>query len=177
MSDQTGASPTPPSMTYDAPVVPTSAWALAWSFVLGQVLVLVERGTQQQSSMPLSILLGVALVVFFSHGVMRARLIRFGFVVLLTGLAVVLGLAGLVVEPSAWGAVSWLMSVAQAWLLWTYAQSPWFAWQRTRPSGGPSLAPILAVAVVVGVFAGVLGSADVGGTGIDSELGVRSTAP
>lgn len=146
--------------TTDEPAIPTSAWAFGWSFVVAQVLELVRRGAQDDSSWVLSALLGVALVTFVAHGVMRARMIRFWIVVVLIGLMVVLGSIGLLLDPSAWGAVSVALAIVQAVLLRSYARSDWFAWQRTRPVGGPSLAPILAVAVLVGVLGGVLGAAN-----------------
>lgn len=166
--------PVPP--TYDPLPVPISAWLLGWSFVAGQVLDLVVRGTQPESAWPLSIPLGVLIVVFISHGVMRARMIRFWFVVVLMVLAVVLGLVGLVVEPTVDGALSWVLSLAQARLLWTYAHTQWFGWQRTRASGGPSLVPILAVAALVGALGGLIGPAEGTDTGLESHLTVRTAA-
>jgi len=158
MSDHAGPASTP----YDVPPVPASAWLLGWSFVAGQVLELVTRGTQPESAWPLSILLSIAIVVFFSHGVMRARPIRFWFVVVIMALVVVLGLVGLIIEPTVDGAASGLLSWGQAWVLWTYAHTPWFAWQRTRPSGGPSLVPVLALAALVGLLGGLLGAQTAG---------------
>ena len=150
----TGEQPT----TGDGPAIPTSAWAFGWSFVGAQVLELVRRGAQDESAWFLSALLGIVLVTFFAHGVMRARMIRFWIVVVLIGLMVVLGTVGLLLDPTAWGAVSVAIAIVQAALLRSYARSAWFAWQRTRPAGGPSLAPILAVAVLVGGLGGVLGA-------------------
>ena len=42
-------------------------------------------------------------------------------------------------------------------LVW-FAQTPWFAWQRTRPEGGPSIAPLMLIAVAVGVLGGIIGA-------------------
>lgn len=145
-------------ITGDGPAIPTSAWAFGWSFVVSPVVELVRRGAQDESAWVLSMLFGIVIVTFFAHGVMRARMIRFWIVVVLIGLAVVLGVLGLLIDPSWPGAASAMLSVVQAALLRSYARSDWFAWQRTRPAGGPSLLPILAVAVLVGVLGGLVGA-------------------
>jgi len=154
MSDVAGATPT----QSDHPEVPASAWALAGAFVVGQVLELIRRGPQAESAWPISMVLGALLVVLVSHGVMRVGWVRFWLVVVLLVLSPVITGAGLVAEPSAWGLVSLLVSLVQLGLLYAYTQTEWFAWQRTRPTGGPSLTPILAVAALVGLLGGLLGT-------------------
>jgi CHASE2 domain-containing sensor protein len=72
-----------------ATAVPASVWVFAWSCVAVQVLELARRGAQPPDDWPLSMLLGVALVTFFSHGVLRARWVRFWLVVVLVAVALV----------------------------------------------------------------------------------------
>lgn len=154
MSEHTGRTPTPD----DVPTVPGSAWALGWSFVVGQLLELVRRGAQQESAWPLSMAFGVVVVVLVSHGVMRVRWVRFWLAATVLVLAPVFIGIGLVIEPTAWGLVTLLIALVQAALLRAYSRTDWFAWQRTRPSGGPSLVPIVAVAALVGALSGVVGT-------------------
>ena len=149
--------------------LPQSLWALGWASVAGQVLGLVERGPQDASSWAGSILLGAALVTLVVHGVVRARPIRFWFVVVVLCLSTLLGLIGLVTDPSPWDAGYVALGVLQLFLLRAYHASDWFAWQRTRPSVGPSIVPILLVAVLVGALGGVLGSPSTGAT-VDTDI-------
>ena len=150
----------------DWPDVPTSAWALGYSFVVGQSLALFERGTQPPENWPMSIALTVALVVLVSHGVMRARAIRFWLVGVVVAIAAAQGAVGLFVAPSTWDVLELALAVVQLTLLRTYYRSTWFALQRRRVPGAPSLAPIMFVAVLVGVMGGMLGAGSngVGGT-------------
>jgi len=79
---------------------------------------------------------------------------------LVTGLSVVAVVGYLVVLVDGGSVVDLLDVVMTAvqlgCLVWLY-RTPWFAWQRTRPEGGPSLAPLMLLAVLVGVLAGVIG--------------------
>jgi hypothetical protein len=138
------------------PDVPASAWALGYSFVVGQSVALFERGTQPSENWPISIALSVALVVLMSHGVMRAGAIRFWLVVVVLSVVAVLGLVGLVVAPSAWDALWLALTLVQLTLLRSYYRSQWFALQRQHVPGAPSVAPIMLVAVLVGVMGGVV---------------------
>ncbi|GAB3029549.1 hypothetical protein GCM10011376_14290 [Nocardioides flavus (ex Wang et al. 2016)] len=140
--------------------VPVSAWALAWSFVVGQVLELAQRGPQSADAWPLSILLGVALVTYVSHGVLRARPVRFWLVALLLALALVTEVIAVVDTPTGWTVTALALTVLQVALLHRFAGSPWFELQRRRASGGPTLAPILLVAALTGALGGVLGAED-----------------
>ena len=151
--------------------VPPSLWALGWSSVAGQVLVLAERGPQDPSRWAGSVLLGVVLVPLIVHGVVRARPIRFWFVVVLLCLAPLFGIIGLVVDPSWWDAVVVGLGMVQLALMRDYHASEWFAWQRTRPSTGPSIVPILLVAVLVGALGGVIGAPS-DGPGVNTHVSV-----
>ena len=115
-----------------------------------------RRGPKDDAgSAVLSMVLSALVVTFFAAGVVRARGVRLAVVAVLLALALVLGLAGLVVHLTLLGMVTAGFSALQAWLLWHYTRTPWFAWQRTRPAGGPSLRPILAVAVLAGALGGL----------------------
>lgn len=149
--------------TYDAragdePPVPASLWWFAWSFVLGQALELARRGPQSEDAWLLSALLGAALVAFVSHGVIRARWVRFWLVVVLLGLAGVFETVALVDSPTGWTAAALALTIVQAVLLRRYTSSPLFEHHRQRRGSGPSLVPVLVVAALVGVLGGVLGA-------------------
>lgn len=139
-------------------VVPASMWVFAWSFVAGQVVELARRGPQSGDSVPLSMLFGAALVAFISHGVLRARWVRFWLVVVLVAVSLVAELVALVDTPSGWTAAALALSALQAVVLHRYTRSTWFEQQRARAPGGPSLTPILLVAALVGALGGVLGA-------------------
>ncbi|WP_210649039.1 hypothetical protein [Nocardioides sp. SYSU D00065] len=155
----------------DWPDVPTSAWALGYSFVVGQSLALFERGTQPPEDWLISIALSVALVVLGAHGVMRARMIRFWLVVAVVIIAAVGGVVSLFVAPSAWDVLELGLTVVQLILLRTYYRSEWFALHRQNVPGAPSLAPIMFVAVLVGVMGGMLGA---GSNGVSVTFNVGS---
>jgi hypothetical protein len=142
--------------------VPASAWALAWSFVAGQVLELARRGTQSEEAWPLSMVLGVLVVTLFAHGVMRVRWIRFWVVVVLVTIAPVGQLFVLTRDPSGWVVVALALSLLQAGLLHRYTRTEWFRLQRDRTPGGPSLTPILLIAALVGALGGMLGADQAG---------------
>jgi hypothetical protein len=138
--------------------LPAAAWALAWSFVVGQLVSLVMHGTQPAEDWPLSSLLGVVVVAFFSYGVLRARMVRFWLVTVLNGVALVVFLVVLLDGGTLADLVDLVMTAVQlGCLVWLY-RTPWFAWQRTRPAGGPSIRPLMLLAVLVGVLAGVIGT-------------------
>jgi hypothetical protein len=172
MSAIPGTSETPAPPPHDeVHEVPGTAWALAWCYLLGQVLLVARHGLRDDESWWLSAVFGVAVATFFAHGVLRARAVRSWIVVVLTALAFLAQLWTLVDRPAAGVAVDLALTTAQGWLLLRYRRSAWFAWQRTRPARGPSLRPILAVAVLVGVLGGTV-DAPVGAVDIDVHLGV-----
>ena len=138
--------------------VPLEAWAIGWAFLIGQVVSVARSGFQDESAWPLSILFGVAVVTFFAHGVLRARMVRVVLVVVVMALSGVFQLVALVIAPAGWDLVGLLLTVGQGWCLWRFFQTDWWAWQRTRPSVHPSLAGPLLLAVAVGVLAGLLGT-------------------
>lgn len=155
------------------PVLPGAIWAFGASFVVEGVLQLLLRGAKDDApSIVASVVLSALVVTWFAHGVVRARMVRFWIVAVLLGLGLVLGSIGLALEPTATGAVAVAFSALQAVLLWQYAQSPWFAWQRSRPADGPPLGGILAVAALAGALGGLTAT-----PGSTAELTVRVSAP
>lgn len=155
------------------PVLPGAIWAFGASFVAEGILQLLLRGPKDDApSIVASVVLSALVVTWFAHGVLRARMVRFWIVAVLLGLGLVLGTAGLFIEPTAGGAVAAAFSAFQAVLLWQYAHSPWFAWQRTRPVEGPQLGGILAVAALAGALGGLTAT-----PGSTAELTVRVSAP
>ncbi|MBI4900726.1 MAG: hypothetical protein HY829_09640 [Actinobacteria bacterium] len=159
-----------PPIAAEWPVIPVSAWALAWSFVAGQVLELARRGSQDESSWPLSILLGVAVVSFVSHGVMRVRWVRFWLVVVLLVGSAVVALFDVVNDPTPVGGARLALTILQIVLLDRYSRTEWFARQASRRPGAPSLSGIMLVAALVGALGGVLGSSP-DGIGAYVDLG------
>ena len=149
--------------------LPVAAWAVGWSFLVGQVLQLAELGINEGTVWPISMLLGVALAVFFSHGVLRARLVRCVIVFVLMALALLVQLAAVVDSPGGWALVRCLLTGVQLGCLVWFARTPWFAWQRTRPEGGPSLQQLLLVAAAVGALGGLTPPAT---SGLHFELNV-----
>ncbi len=156
------------SLASDEPPVPAIIWWFAWSFVIGQVLELGRRGAQSEDAWIPSALLGALLVTVISHGVLRARWVRFWLVVVLIAVSGVLEAVALLDSPSGWIAAALALTIFQAILLHRYTTSPLFEHHKQRREGGPSLAPVLAVAALVGVLGGVLG-ADPTTVGTDTD--------
>ena len=138
--------------------VPAAAWAIGWSFLAGQLIQLAVAGTQDESAWPLSMLFGVLLVVFFSYGVVRARMVRFVLVFVIVVLALLAELAALVDGGDLGEVGAVVLSGIQLGCLVWLSRTPWFAWQKTRPQGGPSLVPLMLVAVAVGLLGGIIGA-------------------
>ena len=163
-------------MTTSAPTghppaeLPAAAWWLGWSFLGGQLVNVVLSGFQDASAWPLSILLGVALVAFFSHGVLRARMVRTVLIGVLLGIAA-LAEAVAVLLGHGQELLGLAVTGVQIACFVAYVRTPWFAWQRERPAGGPSIAPLMAIAVVVGVLAGLIGADTGAGVGTDLRVG------
>lgn len=143
--------------------LPAAAWWLAVASVLGQGAAFVDRGVKSDEgwAMVVSMLIGALVIWWFAAGVLSARTGRLVVTWLLLGLAFVTesvsvvddALDGRVGMPVAHLATSVLMLGS----LWWFTRTPYFAWQRTRPTHpGPSRAGVLAVAVLVGLSAGVV---------------------
>lgn len=143
--------------------VPAAAWALAWSCLAGQLLLLGQRGVQSSDAVLLSIPISALLVTWVSFGVLTGRTVRLVLVWVLF-VATALGDGAELLDAGAAGVTGWpfvqfaaslLQLVALAW----FTGTDYFAWQRSRPRvPGPPLASLIAVAVAVGMLGGVTGS-------------------
>ena len=171
-----GGAPTADPAVAAAQQPPAAAWALALVCLVGQLLLLADVGTTSAGLWTLpSMLLGALLVGWFSAGVLTARTGRLVvvwalFVIVLVGDAFALLDRGAGAAPE-WRGAHLVVSVAQVVALAWFCSTPYFRWQRTRPRvPGPSLAPLLGVAVVVGLLGGVTASHE-GGVSVRMRLG------
>ena len=154
--------------------MPTAAWALAWSSVLAQVVTIADRGTRSDEAwaVVVSMLVGALIIRWFASGVLSARTGRLVVTWVLLVLAFVVETVAVVDEALSgqvgMPALHLVTSVLMLGSLWWFTRTSYFAWQRTRPRRpGPSRAGVLAVAVVVGLSAGVVQ------TDVDAPLGVE----
>ena len=144
--------------------VPIAAWALAWSCLADQVLLLGERGADSSAAeMLVSALIGAVVVAWVSDGVHTARRGRLMLVWVISVLAAVLYGAALldasVAGASDWRFVSFASSLVQLACLAWFTNTEYFAWQRSRPQAAASgLGGLILVAVLVGALAGVIGA-------------------
>ena len=144
--------------------VPTAAWALAWSCLAGQVLLLGERGADSSAvEMLVSALIGAVVVAWVSNGVLTARPGRLMLVWVISVLAAVLyGAAMLdvsVAGASDWRFVHFASSLVQLACLAWFTNTEYFAWQRSRPRAtATGLGGLILIAVLVGALGGVIGS-------------------
>lgn len=143
--------------------LPTAAWALAWSSVLAQVVAFADHGIKSDRgwTVVVSMLVGALVVWWFTAGVLTARTGRIVVTWVLLGVAVVVetiavvddALAGTVGIPLLHLVSSVVMLASLGW----FTATSYYAWQRTRPRvSGPSRSGVLAVAVLVGLSAGVV---------------------
>lgn len=152
------------------PPLPQSIWVIAWASLAGQAVPLVEQGgrSDDEISLLVSVVLGGLLVGYVSVGVIRARAIRLGlaWVVLVLSLIGEIGDLVSIDDPgqATVAVFSLATTVVSLGALARFHRTDWFAWQRTRPSAseGPSIAGLVAVAVLVGVLGGLAGPVDDG---------------
>lgn len=165
----------PPPTAPEPSQVPAAAWALAWSSLAGQLLLLAEVGAKPVGlGMAVSMLVGALLVRWVALGVLTART---GRLVIAWVLLALLLLAYLVEAVDGgtdailgWPGVHLVAAAASVASLAWFTRSGYFAWQRGRPDApGPSLAPLVAIAVLVGVLGGVVNTPQVG-TGVRVEV-------
>lgn len=141
------------------PEVPSEAWAFAWACLAGQVVSLVTNGRHDSNNLVLSMLLGVVVVGWVSHGVLTARGIRVGLVWVLFVLAGLFQLVTLFDDPSGGVALDLAITVIQLVLFIRFTATDYFKWQRTRPrEPGPSLSGVMVIALLVGALGGVIGA-------------------
>ncbi len=130
--------------------------------MVDQLLLLVEVGAKQaDDGMLVSMAIGALVTGWVAVGVLRGRTVR----LVIAGLVLVLSLLGYGIEcvdggsdaALGWAGVQFVASaVSVAAFIW-FTRTDYFAWQRRGPQvGGPSLAPLVAIAVLVGVLAGVV---------------------
>ena len=144
--------------------VPTAAWALAWSCLADQVLVLGERGAKASTTgMLVSALIGAVVVAWIAKGVLTARRGRLILVWAMFVLASILcGVALIdasVAGTSGWRFVHFASSLVQLACLAWFTNTKYFAWQRSRPkTAAAGLGGLILVAVLVGALGGVIGA-------------------
>ena len=143
--------------------LPAAAWALAGSSVLAQAVAFADQGVKADEgwAVALSMLLGALIIWWFAAGVLSARTGRVVVSWLLLVVAVVVE-AVTVLDEAGRGQVGLallhlLTSVAMIGSLAWFSTTPYYSWQRTRPRvPGPSRSGVLAVAVLVGLSAGLV---------------------
>jgi len=142
--------------------VPAAAWALGVTCLIDQLLLLGEVGAKQtDDGMLLSMAIGAIVTGWVAAGVLRARTVRLA----IAGVLLVLGLLSFginCVDGGMDAVVGWVgihfvaSAVSVAALVW-FTRTDYFAWRRRNPQAdGPSLAPLVAIAVLVGLLGGVV---------------------
>ena len=143
--------------------LPVAAWWLAAASVLAQGAAFADRGMKSDEgwTMVVSMLIGALVIWWFASGVLSARTGRLVVTWLLLGLVLVAESVSVVGDAldgrAGMPVVHLATSVLMLGSLWWFTRTPYFAWQRTRPTHpGPSRVGVLAVAVLVGLSAGVV---------------------
>ncbi|MCZ4500344.1 MAG: hypothetical protein JWQ74_2899 [Marmoricola sp.] len=143
--------------------VPAVAWAFALSCLGGQLLSVAHYGRDESNQLELSMLLGAVVIGWFAYGVLRARKVRVVLVWIVYVLASLGQVIGFMAEPSGWGLVELVVALAQFTLFVRFTRTDYYRWQGARPATvGPSLAGLVAVAMLVGALGGVVGAQDDG---------------
>jgi hypothetical protein len=141
--------------------LPAAAWVLAGVSLVTQLVTAADHGLRLSVMTPVSMLIGVLLVTWFARGVLTGRtgrLVVVWFLVAVTFFGEWATLVdtfpeGLVGMPGLELLTTLGMIAALVW----FVSTPYFAWQRSRPSvPGPSLAGPLLVAALVGALAGMV---------------------
>jgi hypothetical protein len=143
------------------PEVPAAAWAFAWSCLAGQALSLLVSGRDESNDLLLSMLLGIVVIGWVSHGVLTARVVRVGFVWVMFVIALLFQVLGMFDSPSGGLLADLVLTVIQFVLFIRFTDTEYFRWQRQRSrpgQPGPSLAGLMAIAILVGALGGVVGT-------------------
>jgi hypothetical protein len=157
-----------PAMEPPAPDrLPAAAWALAWASVLTQALTVADRGLRSDEgwAVVISMLIGALVIWWFAAGVLSARTGRLVVTWLLL-VIVFVAEAATVVDEALRGQVGMpalhlVSTMAMIGSLMWFSTTPYYFWQRTRPRvSGPSRSGVLAVAVLVGLSAGLVETDD-----------------
>ena len=155
--------------------LPAAAWALAVFSVLAQVVTAIDDGIRTGGlDVVVSMLIGALVIWWFAAGVLSARTVRLVITWVLLVLAAVVELVTVIdVGLSGQGGLPLLhlaTSLAMIGSLMWFSTTPYYSWQRNRPRvSGPPRAGILAVAVVVGLSAGLVQPDD--GAPVNVQLG------
>lgn len=149
MADTGAGTPTPPR-------VPGSAWLLGWACLAAQVVSFAGRGATDAESAFVSVPLNALVVAWVSYGVLRARMVRTWLAGIIIGLVSLLALIELVVSPSVVVFAHAATSAVALAAFVAYLRSECFAHFRAQPDGGgPDLAGLVTLAVVVGALGGL----------------------
>ncbi|KRF21005.1 hypothetical protein ASG90_00895 [Nocardioides sp. Soil797] len=157
--------------------LPQSAWAIAWLFLVGQVVLLVTRGVNPADwpMVVVSMLLTAVIVRWLASGVLRARTVRLAIVWILLSLATGLSLVGLLIDPAATTAVDlvdFAFTVAELVALGAFCRTNWFKNRRRSPNVSRSaLAPLLLVVVATGLLGGL--TAPFGGDAARMQIDIQ----
>ena len=147
--------------------VPAAAWTIAWSCLVGQALVIADRGVANNPEILTlaSAVASAAVVAWFSSGVLKGRTGRLVFVWFVFVVSAIADLAA-TTDPGprdvqAWDVVHAAFSMAQLAALAWFSGTRYFKWQRTRPQvPGPSLRPLIAIAALSGALGGAAATSD-----------------
>ena len=150
----------------DSSRLPASAWVLAFSCLMGQLMALADRGFNQSDGtwVLLSIVVSALAVGWVSAGVLRARTGRLVLVWILFAaelIASVFSVIDGVSTPAAMAILGLAASLAQVVALALFCRSRYFQRQRSRPGqeAEPSIAGLVLVAIVVGALGGLTSNA------------------
>lgn len=158
-----------------SPPLPGSAWALAWSCLSGQVVLVADRGLRhsEPALVLISMVLGAVLVAWVSAGVLRARIVPLA----LAWVLLVISLVGAAFEVVDGGIddpfvlLNLATAVAAVVALGRFCTSDYVRIQRSRPAAArPPIGGLLAIAVVVGLLGGLVATADGSGSGVHVNL-------
>ncbi|MFZ2502483.1 MAG: hypothetical protein WAW88_07425 [Nocardioides sp.] len=139
-------------------VVPTAAWAMAWLFLVGQLLALAARGpTSAELPWMVASMATTAVVVrWFADGVLRARAVRLIVVWILLSATTCLDFVGLHRGADAAPVLAFALSVSQLIALAVFVTTDYFKERRSRPDIPRSaLAPLLMIAIATGLLGGL----------------------
>jgi uncharacterized membrane protein len=142
--------------------IPMAAWVLGLSCLLGQLLLLGEVGAKEaDDGMVVSMAIGALVIGWVAFGVLRGRTVR----LVIAGLLLVLGLLGYGIDcvdggteaVLGWPGAHLGASAVSVAALVAFVRTDYFARQRRSPrAAGPSLAPLVAIAVLVGLLGGAV---------------------
>lgn len=143
--------------------LPAVAWAFALSCLVGQLIVLAHHGRDESNQLVGSMLLGAVVIGWFAWGVLRAKTVRMILVWTLYSIATLGQTIDVVDNPAGWDLANWAVTVVQFGLFIAFTRTAYYRWQASRPTAkGPSLAGLVAIAVLVGGLGGVVGAQDNG---------------